>query len=121
MGAARGCNGTENRYIAASVVRPRGDMRRLGGFRPAVLQVAPIVAAVLTLACGAMLLVSGATPSDPGRFEWLMGWAPPLLVELSHFLSSVLGLALVLTAFGLNRRRRRRSPGSRPRLRPGGG
>ena len=98
------CNGAENRYIAASVVRPRGYMRRLGGFGPAVLQVAPLVAAALTLACGAMLLVSGATPSDPGRFAWLMGWAPPLLIELSHFLSSVLGLALVLTAFGLNRR-----------------
>jgi phosphatidylglycerol lysyltransferase len=79
-------------------------MRRLGEFRPAALQVAPTVSAALTLACGAMLLVSGATPSDPERFAWLMSWAPVLLVELSHFLSSVLGLALVLTAFGLNRR-----------------
>ncbi len=69
-----------------------------------MLQVAPAISAALTLACGAMLLVSGATPSDPERFAWLMSWAPVLLVELSHFLSSVLGLALVLTAFGLNRR-----------------
>ena len=79
-------------------------MRRLGEFRPALLQVAPTVSAALTLACGAMLLVSGATPSSPERFAWLMTWAPLVLVELSHFLSSVLGLALVLTAFGLNRR-----------------
>jgi len=79
-------------------------MRRLAEFGPAVLQVAPVVCAALTLACGAMLLVSGATPSDPERFAWLMSWAPVLLVELSHFLSSLLGLALVLTAFGLNRR-----------------
>ena len=79
-------------------------MRRLGEFRPALLQVAPLVSAALTLACGVMLLVSGATPSDPERFGWLMSWAPLLLVELSHFLSSVLGLALVLTAFGLSRR-----------------
>ncbi|HEX4095509.1 MAG TPA: oxacillin resistance protein FmtC, partial [Caulobacteraceae bacterium] len=79
-------------------------MRRLGGFRPAVIQLAPLILAALTLACGAMLLVSGATPSDPERFAWLMSWAPVVLVELSHFLSSVLGLALVLTAFGLNRR-----------------
>jgi phosphatidylglycerol lysyltransferase len=69
-----------------------------------VLQVAPLISAALALACGVMLLVSGATPSDPVRFGWLMGWAPPLLIELSHFLSSVLGLALVLTAFGLSRR-----------------
>ena len=79
-------------------------MRRLGGFRPAILQIAPTLSAVLTLAAGAMLLVSGATPSDPGRFGWLMSWAPLWLIELSHFLSSLLGLALVLTAFGLNRR-----------------
>ena len=79
-------------------------MLRLGELRPAVLQVAPTVSAALTLACGAMLLVSGATPSDPARFAWLMSWAPLVLIELSHFLSSVLGLALVLTAFGLNRR-----------------
>jgi phosphatidylglycerol lysyltransferase len=69
-----------------------------------VIQLAPLILAALTLACGAMLLVSGATPSDPERFAWLMSWAPVVLVELSHFLSSVLGLALVLTAFGLNRR-----------------
>ena len=79
-------------------------MRRLGDFRPALLQIAPLVSAALTLACGVMLLVSGATPSSPERFGWLMSWAPLLLVELSHFLSSVLGLALVLTAFGLSRR-----------------
>jgi phosphatidylglycerol lysyltransferase len=79
-------------------------MLRLSEFRPAVLQVAPPVSAALTLACGAMLLISGATPSDPARFAWLMTWAPLLLIELSHFLSSLLGLALVLTAFGLNRR-----------------
>ncbi len=79
-------------------------MRRLGGLKPAVLQVAPGLSAVLTLAAGVMLLVSGATPSDPARFGWLMSWAPLLLIEVSHFVSSILGLALVLTAFGLNRR-----------------
>ena len=51
-----------------------------------------------------MLLVSGATPSDPDRFGWLMSWAPLPLIEVSHFLSSILGLALVLVAFGLKQR-----------------
>jgi phosphatidylglycerol lysyltransferase len=51
-----------------------------------------------------MLLVSGATPTDPERFGWLMSWAPMPLIEISHFLSSILGLALVLVAFGLKRR-----------------
>jgi phosphatidylglycerol lysyltransferase len=76
----------------------------LRGLRPAVWQIAPGLAALLTAAAGVMLLVSGATPSDPVRFAWLMSWAPVLLIEVSHFVSSILGLALVLTAFGLSRR-----------------
>jgi phosphatidylglycerol lysyltransferase len=58
----------------------------------------------LTLAAGVMLLASGATPSDPVRFAWLMRRAPLVLIELSHFISSILGLALVLLAVGLRQR-----------------
>ena len=79
-------------------------MRQLSGLKPAILQAAPSVGALLTLAAGGMLLVSGATPSDPLRFGWLMSWSPLWLIEISHFLSSILGLALVLSAFGLKRR-----------------
>jgi lysylphosphatidylglycerol synthetase-like protein (DUF2156 family) len=79
-------------------------MRLMRGLSPAVLAAAPTPAALLTAAAGVMLLVSGATPSDPERFAWLMGWAPLPLIEVSHFVSSILGLALVLTAFGLKRR-----------------
>ena len=79
-------------------------MRQLGQLKPLAINAAPNTAALLTLGAGVMLLVSGATPSDPSRLGWLMGWAPMALIELSHFLSSVLGLALVLAAFGLKRR-----------------
>lgn len=79
-------------------------MRLLRGLSPVVVNAAPTAAAILTAAAGVMLLVSGATPSDPGRFALLMTWAPPPLIEISHFASSILGLALVLTAFGLKRR-----------------
>ena len=68
------------------------------------MQAAPTICALLTLAGGVMLLVSGATPSDPDRFGWLMSWAPLPMIEVSHFLSSILGLALVLVAFGLRQR-----------------
>ena len=68
------------------------------------MQAAPTVAALLTLAAGVMLLVSGATPTDAERFGWLMSWAPLVLIEVSHFASSLVGLALVLIAFGLKRR-----------------
>ncbi len=79
-------------------------MRLLRGLSPAVLNAAPTLAALLTAAAGVMLLISVATPSDPERFAWLMRWAPLPLIEISHFVSSILGLALVLTAFGLRRR-----------------
>ena len=56
----------------------------IGNTGPALLQIAPIVSAALTLACGVMLLVAGATPATPERFGWLMTWAlivrPPTMM-----------------------------------------
>jgi glycosyltransferase 2 family protein len=71
---------------------------------PAVTAAAPWTAALLTLAAGVLLLASGATPSIPGRFIRLMEFEPALLIEISHFVSSVLGLVLVMLAFGLRAR-----------------
>ena len=79
-------------------------MRWLRGLRPAALSFAPWVLAILTAGAGVMLLFSGATPSDPMRFLWLARYTPLLLIEISHFLSSIIGLVLVLVAFGLSRR-----------------
>lgn len=79
-------------------------MRILRDLRPAVLELAPLIGMALALGAGVMLLVSGATPSDPERFSWLVKIAPLALIEISHFLSSILGLLLVLLAFGLRRR-----------------
>ena len=79
-------------------------MRLLRELRPAILSGAPNVFALLVAGAGVMLLLSGATPSDPVRFMWLAEHAPIILIEISHFLSSILGLILVLLAFGLSRR-----------------
>ncbi len=72
--------------------------------RPAALEAAPLGSAALTLLAGVVLLVSGATPSDPERFQFLASVLPLWLIEISHFLSSILGLVLVLLSFGLRRR-----------------
>jgi len=72
--------------------------------RPAVFAAAPWTAALLTLAAGVALVASGATPSEPTRFMRLLEVAPVYLIEASHFLSSILGLALILLAFGLRAR-----------------
>lgn len=79
-------------------------MTWLRDLRPAMLAGAPKALALLTAAAGIMLLASGATPSDPARFMWLAEHAPIVLIEISHFLSSVLGIVLILLAFGLSRR-----------------
>ncbi|MET0273896.1 MAG: bifunctional lysylphosphatidylglycerol flippase/synthetase MprF [Phenylobacterium sp.] len=79
-------------------------MRFLRDVRPALFAAAPWTAAVLTMAAGVMLLASGATPSEPFRFIRLIEIAPVFLVEVSHFTSSVMGLALVMLAFGLRAR-----------------
>src|SRR5277367_1771381 len=76
----------------------------LRDLRPAVLAGAPGLLALLTAAAGVMLLTSGATPSDPARFMWLAQHTPIILIEISHFLSSILGLVLIMLAFGLSRR-----------------
>ena len=76
----------------------------LRDLRPAMLAGAPGILALLTAAAGVMLLTSGATPSDPSRFMWLAEHTPILLIEISHFLSSILGVVLILLAFGLSRR-----------------
>jgi lysylphosphatidylglycerol synthetase-like protein (DUF2156 family) len=72
--------------------------------KPAVIAVVPNTAAVLSLGMGAMLLTSGATPSEPERFVVLADIAPGVLIETSHFVSSILGLMLVLLAVGLRAR-----------------
>lgn len=72
--------------------------------RPALFAAAPTVAAVLALFAGIMLLASGATPTIPDRFLRIYEVTPVVLIEISHFLSSILGLILVLLAFGLRAR-----------------
>jgi phosphatidylglycerol lysyltransferase len=79
-------------------------MRWLREVRPAAFAAAPSVLALAAAAAGVMLLFSGATPSDPMRFLWLARYMPILLIEISHFLSSIIGLMLILVAFGLSRR-----------------
>src|SRR5579859_6043569 len=79
-------------------------MQFLRDLRPAAFALAPWTAAILTAAAGVMLLVSGATPSEPVRFMRLIQITPVYLIEAAHFLSSILGLALVLLSFGLRAR-----------------
>jgi phosphatidylglycerol lysyltransferase len=66
--------------------------------------VLPNLLAILVFIGGAILLVSGATPTVPERLAWLAPIAPLALIELSHFLGSLAGLVLLVLALGLRRR-----------------
>jgi len=64
----------------------------------------PIVAASLAMTAGAILLISGNLPSDPGRIRFLREVLPLSLVETSHLIGSVSGVLLMIVARGLYRR-----------------
>ena len=53
---------------------------------------------------GAILLFSGATPIETERIPWLKHVVPISLIETSHFLASLVGMALLIIAQGLRRR-----------------
>lgn len=66
----------------------------------------PDALAFTTFLGGVILLVSGATPSLHSRMAWLNDVLPlPLaVVELSHFVGSLVGVGLLFLAWGLQRR-----------------
>ncbi len=53
---------------------------------------------------GLMLLVSGALPTADGRMEVIRRVLPLPVVEMSHFLGSIVGALLLILARGLQRR-----------------
>jgi phosphatidylglycerol lysyltransferase len=64
----------------------------------------PLLLALATFAAGVILLLSGATPGIEDRMRVLESWIPLPVVELSHFLGSVVGVALLILAGALHRR-----------------
>jgi len=82
-----------------------GHLERLPrGMAGALTSVAPHVLGAATFVAGGVLLVSGATPVVPERILVVRELLPLPLLELSHFLGSIVGVALLLLAYGLWRR-----------------
>lgn len=87
---------------AAPAVKPAAHAARRIGV--AARELAPPVSAALAFGAGGTLLISAATPSVAERIRFLTEFAPLELIELSHFLASVMGLLLLVIAGGLWRR-----------------
>jgi phosphatidylglycerol lysyltransferase len=79
----------------------RQTLRIFGRWAP---QLTSNILAGTTFAGGAVLLFSGATPTLRGRLAFIRDIVPLPLVEISHFLGSLTGGALLLIAWGLQRR-----------------
>ena len=81
-----------------------GLARMVRAFGQWVPDLAPRVFALMVFVAGATLLFSGAMPSTGWRMELLRHIFPLLVVELSHFLGSIIGVVLLLLARGLQLR-----------------
>ena len=66
--------------------------------------VLPSALSAVTFLAGAVLLFSGATPTLHGRAAALGAVVPLGVIELSHFIASVAGAALVVLAWAIRRR-----------------
>jgi phosphatidylglycerol lysyltransferase len=81
--------------------RPAQLVRAIGG---SIQLVAPHLLALITVAGGVVLLLFGALPSAPDRLGWLGGLLPLGVMELSHFLASIVGVGLLLLGWAVLRR-----------------
>ena len=75
-----------------------------GALSRGVALVAPRILTFATFLAGAILLASGATPAVGSRLRLLNQFLPLGVVELSHFLASVVGVGLLLLARALQLR-----------------
>jgi phosphatidylglycerol lysyltransferase len=64
----------------------------------------PNVLAFTVFIAGALLLFSGVTPGAPRRLTWLLRFISLPVIEVSHFLGSLVGVGLLFLARGLQRR-----------------
>ena len=81
--------------------RLRGFLDRPGQWISAVV---PQMVAAAIFVAGAVLLLSGATPAAAGRLVKLYEILPLPVIEMSHFVASLIGAALLLIAHAVQRR-----------------
>jgi phosphatidylglycerol lysyltransferase len=64
----------------------------------------PLVLSTFSVMLGAMLVISGVTPISDQGLDWLQFAVPLPVVETGHFIASVLGLLMIVSARGLAHR-----------------
>lgn len=83
--------------------------RQVGAVARAISQVGsgvlPQIFGIMIFIGGIVLLASGATPAEHQRLRLLMDFMPLPVLEISHFMASILGMLLLLLAWGIYQRR----------------
>lgn len=87
--------------IALSGVELRRATAANAALQSATRAAVPIVLAAFTAVLGAMLVVSGVTPTPYVVIDWLEALLPLPVVEGAHFLASITGLFMILAGRGL--------------------
>jgi phosphatidylglycerol lysyltransferase len=92
-------------FITTEIARNReGFKRGLQILNRLAPDFAPHLFAVLAFAAGALLLASNSFPEVNRRMVWLNEFMPLSMLESSHFITSLLGAALLVAARGLQQR-----------------
>ncbi len=86
------------------LTRKQDAFKAASGIVRAVSPLAPGFFAFCTLVAGSILLFSSAAPAVESRIRILETLLPLPVMEMSHFLSSIVGLLLIILARGLQRR-----------------
>jgi phosphatidylglycerol lysyltransferase len=90
--------------VSATEMRRFADHPVASGFRRIGIRLMPQLLSAFALLLGVMLIFSSVTPTPDENLEFLANYLPLPIVEGAHFLSSLLGLALVVAARGLGQK-----------------
>src|SRR4051812_15200215 len=90
--------------MASAQARPRRVTLLLRAGTSVTGALIPRALALSTFVGGVILLFSGATPAHTGRMGWVADMLPLPIIEISAYFVSILGVALILLARGLQRR-----------------
>ncbi|MFH1428363.1 MAG: bifunctional lysylphosphatidylglycerol flippase/synthetase MprF [Candidatus Margulisiibacteriota bacterium] len=93
------CAASYELYKKRGMFRPVAEA--VGKWLPLVV---PQVFMLVIFAGGAILLFSGALPAEKSRLVLLRDFLPLSVIEISHFLGSISGIALLFLARGIQRR-----------------
>ena len=92
-------------FTGNEIVRYRRHLKTVAGiYNQWIAPMAPQIYAILVFLGGIILLFSTATPALHHRLMALHEIVPVPVIEISHFLGSIIGLALLFVARGLQKR-----------------